>query len=599
MQPAPVRLQQAIWTAFKAARPIHSSLSRQLSNQPCPRFRLENPPQRRLQLWQALPFGRVRFYSEDKKSEVDRKIEDAQKRIGEGIESRADTLGNLPGPEEDTLKKKEDETIIHTLPESSSIVYDEHSPGETAANAAAAAALSKSSEATTHNHGTSTGDATAQTRQYQSTKSPPTPRSARDQLPSQIAAGYSHLRGRFVDFMDNFQTHIFTASKRLNDLTGYSSIEQLKRDIEAQENAVRAARQHVKDSRDAYQAAVTTRSDTQREVNDLLHRKHSWSPNDLERFTSLYRSDHTNEQSEQKAHEELSRAEQGYEEASTKLSKSILARYHEEQVWSDKIRQMSTWGTWGLMGLNVLLFVVFQIMIEPWRRRRLVKGFEEKVQTALREQNAEQELRTIFHLKTAQEEGRRSAMDAAAPESEVAQVTSATENATPEQGPATAIADALAADEPSIQEMAERTQIEQAVETVTDVELLAESQSREPEALTQAALPEDGSPSTATLEAIVTQEESSETPSTSTRQVDDLPPLSTAPYQDLPFVLGTYVRTYVAQANVYARSLFDEKETLTVSRKELTNKVLEGVFFGAVGVVTLFWIVGVGAVRGR
>lgn len=35
------------------------------------------------------------------------------------------------------------------------------------------------------------------------------------------------------------------------------------------------------------------------------------------------------------------------------------------------------------MGVNVLLFLVFQIGVEPWRRRRLVKGFEEKVVEAL------------------------------------------------------------------------------------------------------------------------------------------------------------------------------------------------------------------------
>lgn len=35
------------------------------------------------------------------------------------------------------------------------------------------------------------------------------------------------------------------------------------------------------------------------------------------------------------------------------------------------------------MGVNVLLFVVFQIGVEPWRRKRLVKGFEEKVAQAL------------------------------------------------------------------------------------------------------------------------------------------------------------------------------------------------------------------------
>jgi sensitive to high expression protein 9 len=31
------------------------------------------------------------------------------------------------------------------------------------------------------------------------------------------------------------------------------------------------------------------------------------------------------------------------------------------------------------MGVNVLLFLVFQVLVEPWRRKRLVKGFEEKV----------------------------------------------------------------------------------------------------------------------------------------------------------------------------------------------------------------------------
>lgn len=49
---------------------------------------------------------------------------------------------------------------------------------------------------------------------------------------------------------------------------------------------------------------------------------------------------------------------------------------------------MSTWGTWGLMGVNVLLFLIFQIAVEPWRRGRLVKGFEEKVLEALEKNNA-------------------------------------------------------------------------------------------------------------------------------------------------------------------------------------------------------------------
>lgn len=79
--------------------------------------------------------------------------------------------------------------------------------------------------------------------------------------------------------------------------------------------------------------------------------------------------------------------EKEVDEAQDRLSKSILARYHEEQIWSDKIRRASTWGTWGLMGFNVLLFIVVQLGLEPWKRKRLVGGFEEKVREVIQEEN--------------------------------------------------------------------------------------------------------------------------------------------------------------------------------------------------------------------
>lgn len=203
--------------------------------------------------------------------------------------------------------------------------------------------------------------------------------------------------------MDHLQSNIFIAGQRLNDLTGYSGIEALKKDIESQgrlglmteyvsflvvltlhaEQHVQETRTALQAAREAYSTAISQRSASQREVNELLQRKHAWSPNDLERFTTLYRSDHANEQAEAAAQENLAAVERRAEEATARLSASILARYHEEQIWSDKIRRMSTWGTWGLMGVNVLLFLVFQIGVEPWKRKRLVKGFEDKVMEAL------------------------------------------------------------------------------------------------------------------------------------------------------------------------------------------------------------------------
>ncbi|KAJ5279684.1 hypothetical protein N7478_005056 [Penicillium angulare] len=207
-------------------------------------------------------------------------------------------------------------------------------------------------------------------------------------LPSYLEGRRSRVSKQFTTMMDNIQSNVFVAGQRLNDLTGYSGIEALKNEIQHQEIRLRNARSQVRIAKDAYTAAINSRSTSQREVNELLQRKHAWSPTDLERFTLLYRNDHTNEVAETESQEALSHAEREAEEAAAQLSKSILSRYHEEQVWSDKIRRMSTWGTWGLMGVNVLLFLIFQIAVEPWRRRRLVKGFEDKVVEAIEKEKS-------------------------------------------------------------------------------------------------------------------------------------------------------------------------------------------------------------------
>jgi sensitive to high expression protein 9 len=59
---------------------------------------------------------------------------------------------------------------------------------------------------------------------------------------------------------------------------------------------------------------------------------------------------------------------------------AILQRYHEEQVWSDKIRNVSTYA--GLAGLlvNLVVFVGAIAFVEPWKRKRLVERLEERIE---------------------------------------------------------------------------------------------------------------------------------------------------------------------------------------------------------------------------
>ncbi|KAM0195810.1 hypothetical protein ACHAPC_000294 [Botrytis cinerea] len=215
----------------------------------------------------------------------------------------------------------------------------------------------------------------------------PSPKPEKDgELPSTLESRRLAVTKKLSHLMDHMQGNIFIASQRINDLTGYSGIEALKNKITDLETQVANSKDLVQSTRLHYKTTVADRASSQREVTTLLARKDTWTPADLERFTHLYRMDHTNEQAVQEAATRLADAEREAEKAAGELSSSILSRYHEEQIWSDKIRRMSTWGTWGLMGVNVLLFLVFQFGFEPWRRRRLVAGFEDKVREALEKQ---------------------------------------------------------------------------------------------------------------------------------------------------------------------------------------------------------------------
>ena len=53
-------------------------------------------------------------------------------------------------------------------------------------------------------------------------------------LPSYLENRRSQMSKQFTTMMDNIQANVFVAGQRLNDLTGYSAIEALKRDIQTQ-----------------------------------------------------------------------------------------------------------------------------------------------------------------------------------------------------------------------------------------------------------------------------------------------------------------------------------------------------------------------------
>ena len=145
------------------------------------------------------------------------------------------------------------------------------------------------------------------------------------------------------------------------------------------ETKIVAARQASRDAKVGYQQSVIQRSNSQREVNELLQRKSIWTDDDVGRFTTLVRQDHLYEQEEQRAKVAVDETENAVEREFTELMRIILARYHEEQVWSDKIRSASTYGQLTVLGLNLVVFILAIVVVEPWKRRNIAKTFENKV----------------------------------------------------------------------------------------------------------------------------------------------------------------------------------------------------------------------------
>ncbi|KAF2672235.1 hypothetical protein BT63DRAFT_191931 [Microthyrium microscopicum] len=196
-----------------------------------------------------------------------------------------------------------------------------------------------------------------------------------NELPSHRLTRQWDFSKRFHTVMDGLMKKMAVASQQINNYTGtdYSGIEALRREIQEQEQLVKARQTALQTAKTALDEAHLKRTTSATELVALLERKNSWSTPDLEKYMSLVRSEHANDQAVQEAKDTATIAEKSLEEARTRLEKRERAQYHEEQIWSDTIRRNSTWVTMGLMGVNIFLLLVNLVIFEPWRRRRIVR----------------------------------------------------------------------------------------------------------------------------------------------------------------------------------------------------------------------------------
>ncbi|CEP20036.1 hypothetical protein [Parasitella parasitica] len=199
---------------------------------------------------------------------------------------------------------------------------------------------------------------------------------------------------RLTSDVSNSKEALQRASRALNELTGYDQIDAVKQKVNNQATLFETTRDEVQAAKRAYESAIETRSTTQRGINELLQRKHLWTGDDVTKFTELYRLEHSHSQAEMLAKEKYQACEKQMDREYMELARSIMERYHEEQLWSDKIRSVSTYGTWALMVVNLLLFVAVQTVFEPRKRKRLTDRFEELLVAKVDEE--EQKFQSVF-----------------------------------------------------------------------------------------------------------------------------------------------------------------------------------------------------------
>ncbi|KAJ7695705.1 Mdm33 family-domain-containing protein [Mycena rosella] len=196
------------------------------------------------------------------------------------------------------------------------------------------------------------------------------------------------VRGRADEFTSTTKTTLSQLGFQLNKMTGYEEIETLKRRVVEQETRINDARNAAREAKTAYDMAVVQRSNSQRESTI----SYSASLTGTRRTSRASRrsSRRTIRSSNKRRHARAAAhaAEEAVEHEFTELMRTILARYHEEQVWSDKIRSASTYGSLAALSLNLLVFVVAIIFVEPWKRRRLAATFEKKIEEMGRDNKA-------------------------------------------------------------------------------------------------------------------------------------------------------------------------------------------------------------------
>jgi hypothetical protein len=146
------------------------------------------------------------------------------------------------------------------------------------------------------------------------------------------------------------------------DESGTMEILQLKEKVNGSSLKFDEKQRLVVEARRSLDVALKAWEDSQSQHTQLLQVRDKWTPTQAQEFSTVVQEEVRIRNDLQHAKQNLSEREAQQASTQVEYMNDLRRRYHEEQIWQDKWRIMSTFGTWGLIVLNSFVFLISQYL---------------------------------------------------------------------------------------------------------------------------------------------------------------------------------------------------------------------------------------------
>jgi hypothetical protein len=164
--------------------------------------------------------------------------------------------------------------------------------------------------------------------------------------------------------------------------SGTHEILQLKQNVNTSSLEFDTKQQQVTQARQTVDKALQSFEACQLKHTRLLQTRDRWTSLEAIEFAKILEEEVQVRSELEVARKDLALLEQAQLDTMHRYMSDLRIRYQEEQLWQDKWRIYSTYGTWGLIVLNSIVFMCSQYMVRLRENRRM-KEIQESIRQSL------------------------------------------------------------------------------------------------------------------------------------------------------------------------------------------------------------------------